>query len=148
MIESRRLQKKGSSAREDGNESRKSNGVRTDLDGLNRHGSGSTLGARARARCLAARTTGTRTTSSTGTRAGGGGGSDSSLAGNTGLGHEGRADTSRLNSRLESSRTTEATGAGALGRRLGRVVLVKDEAKLLGGVAHAVSTVSASGSIL
>ena len=146
MIESRRLQKKGSSAREDGNESRKSNGVRTDLDGLNRHGSGSALGARAR--CLAARTTGTRTTSSTGTRAGGGGGSDSSLTGNTGLGHEGRADTCRLNSRLESSRTTEATGAGALSRRLGRVVLVKDEAKLLGGVAHAVSTVSASGGIL
>jgi hypothetical protein len=147
MMKSSRLQKKSSSAREDGNESRDSNGVGTDLDGLSRQSTGSTLGARARS--LAAGTgTRTRATSCTGTGTGSGRSGDGSLAGNSGLGHEGRADSSRLDTRLEGSRTAEATGAGALSRRLGRVVLVKDEAELLGGVAHAVSTVSASGSVL
>ena len=145
MMKSSRLQKKGSSARENGNESRESNGVRTDLDRLNRHGGGSTLGAGAGARCLA-RAAGAA--GSTSTRAGGGRGSDSSLTGNTGLSHEGGAGSSGLDSRLEGSRTAEATSAGAVGGRLGRVVLVKDPAELLGGVAHAVSTVGASGGIL
>jgi len=140
------LQEKGSSAREDGNESRDSNGVRTNLDRLNRHSRGSTLGAGTGARGLAAARA--RSTSSAGTRAGSGRGSDSSLTGNSGLGHEGRADTGRLRGRLESGRAAEGTGAGALSRRLGRVVLVKDEAELLGRVAHAVSTVSAGGSVL
>jgi hypothetical protein len=149
MMNSSRLQKKGSSAREDGDESRHSKGVRTDLDGLNRQSTGSALGTRARARSLAAGSgTRARTTSSTGTRTGSGRSGDSSLARNSSLGHEGRADSSGLDTRLEGSRTAEATGAGALSRRLGRVVLVKDEAELLGGVAHAVSTVSASGSVL
>jgi hypothetical protein len=145
MMKSNRLQKKGSSAREDGNESRDSKGVGTDLDGLDRQSTGGTLGAGARARRLAART---RATSSTGTGAGSGRSGDGTLTRNSGLGHEGRADSGRLDSRLESSRTAEATSTGALSRRLGRVVLVKDESELLGGVAHAVGTVGTSGSIL
>jgi hypothetical protein len=115
------------------------------LDGLNRQSTGSTLGARAGARRLAART---GTTGSTGTGTGSGRSGDSTLTRNSGLGHEGRADAGRLDSRLESSRTAEATSAGALSRRLSRVVLVKDKSELLGGVAHAVGTVSTSGSIL
>jgi hypothetical protein len=54
MMKSNRLQKKSSSAREDGNESRDSKGVGTDLDGLNRQSTGSTLGAGAGARRFAA----------------------------------------------------------------------------------------------
>ncbi|KAG9526665.1 carbohydrate-binding module family 43 protein, partial [Aureobasidium melanogenum] len=54
----------------------------------------------------------------------------------------------RLGSRLESGRSTEGTSAGALSGRLGRVVLVKNETKLLGRVAHAVSTVVAGGGVL
>jgi len=144
-MNSTRLQKKSSSTRENGNESRDSEGVRTNLDGLNRQSTGSTLGAGARARRLATRT---RATSSTGTRAGGGRSGDGSLTRNSGLGHEGRADASGLDSRLEGSRATETTGAGALSRRLGRVVLVKDKSELLGGVAHAVGTVGTSSSVV
>jgi len=44
-----RLQKKGSSAGEDGNKGGEANSVRANLDGLDGHDRGSTLGTRARA---------------------------------------------------------------------------------------------------
>jgi len=141
------LQKKGSSAREDGNESREAKGVRTNLDGLNGQNRTSTLAATARLGGGGARIA--RTASSSSTRSSGRRGCDLACASGSGLGHEGRASSGgRLGSRLESGRSTEGTSAGALSGRLGRVVLVKNETKLLGRVAHAVGTVVAGGGVL
>lgn len=136
------LQKKGGSAREDGNESRQAKGVRTDLDGLDRQSRSSALAARARLGSRAGTASGSSTRSSSGRSCYLPSTSSSRLS------HEGRASSGRLGSRLESGRSAEGTSAGTLSGRLGRVVLVKDEAELLSRVAHAVSTVGASGCVL
>lgn len=139
------LQKEGSSAREDGNESREAKSVRADLNGLDRQSRTSTLGTGPGrlGGARAARAASSSSTSSSGRR-----GCNLPCACGAGLGHERRASSCGLGSRLESGRSTEGTSAGALGGRLGRVVLVKDETKLLSRVAHAVGTVVAGGGVL
>jgi len=136
------LQEKGSSARDDGNESRDAKGVGTNLDGLNRQSSSCALGP-GRTRSLGTRATSGCSASSSGGRSG-----DDPSSLRSCLGHEGRASSGRLGARFEGSGSTEGTSAGTLSGRLSRVVLVKDEAKLLSRVAHAVSTVVAEGGVV
>ena len=103
--------------------------------------SSGTLGAGSRA-ALAGTTVGGGTSAS-----GSGLGGDNASAGGAGLVHEAAAGAARRNGRNGGGVTVEVAGRGLVGAVLSLVVGVHDPAELLGGVAHAVSTVVAGGSI-